>query len=348
MTRRKDGRWLKVVTINKKKVYFYSSADTEKKAEKDIQRQLLEYQRKQDVSTTTLREIAQEWKERHFESISHKTQAEYTAMLGRIIDAFGDRRVDSIRPLEVENFIVSFAGKGYAKNTVSSQLMVFKMIMRAAVVQGIIDISPCESIKIPKNLTKKARDLPADETIQKIKSSIDCHFGMFAYLLLYTGLRRGEALALTYEDIDFENGTITVNKVITYESNQPIVRNYTKTTAGMRTVVLLDVLAEKLPKNKKGPVFFNGEYMTQQAYKRHFDRYKKESGVQCTAHQIRHAYATILYEAGISDKDTQSLMGHSDISLTRNIYQHIRQKKLADARAKLNQYVLNENRIEKD
>ena len=343
MTQRKDGRWQHAVTINGKRVYFYSNESTEKKAEKDIRRQLLEYQGKKDVSTTTVQQVAYDWKYKHFDTIGHKTQAEYTAMLGRILEEFGDRTVESIRPLEVENFIVDFANRGYAKNTVSSQLMVFKMIMRCAVVKGIIDISPCESIKIPKNLEKKKRELPEDETIQKIKDSVDCHFGLFAFFLLYTGLRRGEALALTYEDIDFKNNTITVNKVITYESNQPIIRNYTKTAAGMRTVVLLDVLAEKLQKNKKGPVFYNGEYMTQQAYKRHFDRYKRESGVNCTAHQIRHAYATILYEAGISDKDTQSLMGHSDISLTRNIYQHIRQKKLDDARLKLNQYVTPSN-----
>ena len=51
-------------------------------------------------------------------------------------------------------------------------------------------------------------------------------------------------------------------------------------------------------------------------------KYKKETGVSLTAHQLRHAYATMLFEAGIDEKDAQELMGHSDINLTRSIYTH--------------------------
>ena len=72
------------------------------------------------------------------------------------------------------------------------------------------------------------------------------------------------------------------------------------------------------------------------AFRRQWYAYQKESGVTATPHQLRHAYATMLYEAGIDEKLAQELMGHADISTTKNIYTHIRLSRMEDAANKLN------------
>ena len=82
--------------------------------------------------------------------------------------------------------------------------------------------------------------------------------GLFAFFLLYTGLRRGELLALKWEDIDFENHVINVRQAVTYGGNQPKIKT-PKTQAGNRKVALLDVLEAELKKtpvqSQKGYVF---------------------------------------------------------------------------------------------
>ena len=64
-------------------------------------------------------------------------------------------------------------------------------------------------------------------------------------------------------------------------------------------------------------------------------KYADESGVTCTSHQLRHAYATMLEENNISEKDAQYLLGHAQISTTKDIYTHIRESKKEKINAQL-------------
>ena len=89
-----------------------------------------------------------------------------------------------------------------------------------------------------------------------------------------------------------------------------------------------------LPKNKKASdVLFahNGSYMSKSYFREHWVRYCKEIGIDATPHQFRHTYATFLFECGIAEKDAQVILGHSDISVTHNIYTHVREDRISRA-----------------
>lgn len=75
--------------------------------------------------------------------------------------------------------------------------------------------------------------------------------------------------------------------------------------------------------------------MTNSACTMAFRRYQKESGVAVTPHQIRHGYATALFESGIDAKTAQALLGHAQISTTMDIYTHVREEALAEAAEKM-------------
>ena len=100
------------------------------------------------------------------------------------------------------------------------------------------------------------------------------------------------------------------------------------------------MLANEIP-DGKGYIFTNNknELLTKIQYRKRWARYCKDIGFELTAHQLRHGFATILYEAGISDKDAQELLGHSTITLTRNVYTHIRQTRRDETAARLNNYI---------
>ncbi|MBQ7901176.1 MAG: tyrosine-type recombinase/integrase, partial [Clostridia bacterium] len=129
-------------------------------------------------------------------------------------------------------------------------------------------------------------------------------------------------------------------KHVIHNGNKPILEDKTKTENSKRTVILLDRLAEKLPKNKEGLLFGNddGTPLTKKQFAYRWKKYQDTYNVKLTAHQLRHAYATMLFEAGVDVKDAQELMGHSDINLTRQIYTHIRNERKEETAKKLNQF----------
>jgi integrase len=213
------------------------------------------------------------------------------------------------------------------------------MILDQALIDKQIQHNPVKDVTVPSNLPRQKRRFPTDEDLKIVSSHYE-GFDFLPYFLLYTGLRSSEALAIDVEkDIDFEKKTITVNKHLIHDSNKPIIENITKTVDSERTVILLDRVAEKITK-KKGLLFCNpdGTPYTFKNLVNNWYAYRKKYNTTVTAHQLRHGYATMLFEAGVNEKDAQELMGHSDITLTRQIYTHIRNKHKEETAEKLNNF----------
>ena len=340
MKKRKDGRYLKVVTINGKRLYFYSSKTTEQQAERDINRQILAYT-KQEERGKLFSEVAEEWEEEHFPKIEYNTAKRYKIFLNSAVEEFSETYIKDIQPLDIKKFLEYFVCRDYASKTIKDQLSVIRLVFRYAYIKGYITTDPTRYITPPKGKAPVKRQALTEEEVQAVKDNVHTKYGLFPFFLLYTGLRRGEALALQFKDIDFDNKEINVYKSIYYENNIPHLKS-TKTESGVRKVVLLDVLAKELPKGKPDAFVFSMDNglspMKCSASEKQWRKYRKETGLDITAHQLRHTYATILFEVGIDVKDAQYLLGHSDISVTRNIYTHIRTKHLKETANKLNSF----------
>ena len=343
MKKRADGRFVRTVTINGKRKMFYSSELTEKKAERDIMRQMVEFEAKQQEKAKgkTFQEVADEWDNEYREKVSDINYNKNTrAAYNRIIEYFGDTKLLSeINAKEINTFIGYLIGLNYYKKTIAGHKSILNMIFTYAVYRGYIDNNPVKNVRLPNNLPQKERNMPTSEEIE----IVDKHytgFDFLPYFLLYTGLRISEALALTYEDIDFKNKTISITKHLLHNGNKPVIENKTKTKNSKRDVILLDRIAEKLSRSKTGLIFCNdnGAPYPKGQLRRRWKKYQNTYGLTITAHQLRHAYATMLFEAGIDLKDAQELMGHSDINLTRQIYTHIRDKRKDETAAKLNSF----------
>lgn len=103
---------------------------------------------------------------------------------------------------------------------------------------------------------------------------------------------------------------------------------------------MLDILADKIPNGNQTDYLFaiDGKLPTQSKFSREWEKLQQRLNITATPHQLRHAFATMLYEAGIKEKDAQMLMGHSDIHLTQNIYTHISAKQQQETAKKLNKF----------
>lgn len=344
--KRQDGLYQKSVTINGKRHVFYG------KSQSEITRKILNFEER-ERNGPTFKEVADEWETNIEPTLAYTTYSRYKPCIRRAVEAFGCSYITQIDVTDIHRYITSFAlspkGKArYSSKTVKTQLGIFNMIFKYAILRGYTKDNPCAYVPIPKGLPKKARELPDDCEIKKVINGVNKPFGLFAYLILYSGLRRGEALALTYNDIDKKDGVIHVTKSLYHESNVPHIKT-PKTAAGERDVLLLNCLSDVLPRttsqNRDKPLFpnGNGEYMTAGEAKIAWRDYCRETDLKVTAHQLRHAYATILYNAGVGDKDAQTLLGHSTIAMTRDIYTHISDKQKEATRSKLNSFICSNN-----
>ena len=362
---RADGRYQASVTVDGRRMFFYSR-DPE-----DCLRQRDAYLAKaQNPAPLTFAQVAEEWQEAHWPEIGPGTRSTYQACLERAVDAAGDAPLSEVGAAEVQAVLLRMAAQSYSARTVKAQKVVYNLIFKYAIIQGYATFNPVQAVSVPAGLPKTTREAPEDNVIQQIQDGLGLTFGLFAYFLLYTGCRKGEALAMQWTDIDFSARVIRVSRAIAFDRGRPFVKA-PKTQAGLRTIPLLPDLAEALAplRQKSGYLFHreNGEPLDSKTYERWWKHYCKDAGfvkytpvprldkngrpytyqkctLTLTAHQLRHGYATMLYEAGVDVQLAKTLLGHADIAVTQGIYTHIRNKKQASAAGLLEAYLVEQKR----
>lgn len=238
----------------------------------------------------------------------------------------------------IQQFINEFSAGDRAQKTVTTQLQIFQMTCNYAVVQGYIDVSPCTAVSVPSGLKKTSREAASAEDEAKVKANPK--EWLLPYLILYAGLRKGEALALTYNDIDKKNEVIHVTKSVYHEANRPKIK-LPKTKKGYRDVPILYPLKPYLPNKKSDNYIFSMDGgktpLTEMQYQKLWKAYAGKTGITCTAHQLRHSFATMLFECEVDAKDAQDILGHAQLSTTMDIYTHIRDSRRKDVASKINE-----------
>jgi integrase len=329
---RPDGLHEASRIVNGKRVVFRGRTDAE------VEQKMMAYTEKEERGPL-FSEVAERWKAEHFTTLSPSTAKGYKASYNRAKDRFKDLAIKELMPADIDAMLQNMARQQYARKTVATQLLLLNLICRSAVLEGIIRINPCSAVRVPRGLKHTPRELPSDEDLKAVKEGWQLPGGLLPYLILYTGCRRGEALALTYKDIDRKRKIITINKSVCYSDLAPFIKK-PKTSAGIREIILLDKLAAVLPLGIGDALLFpgpDGNIMRESTLKNRWKKWQDLTGVTLTPHQLRHGYATMLFEAGISERDAMDLLGHADINMTKNIYTHIRKTRKEETAAKLNE-----------
>ncbi len=324
------------VTYRRTVAYYTLDEFAEKKS-----KVIAEFQRQ---ALKTFSTVADEWEEYHEQSIQTYTQICYQAPLKDLKAEFGDCILKEITAISFQLFLERMAAQSFAKQTIRLRKIVMKQIFDYAMLQGYVNYNPVAVCKIPKKAASGKRTLPSDDDINIIKKHLDGIWGLYCNLLMYTGLRREEALALTYEDIDFKNEVININKSLIFENGKSYVRDSLKSAAGKRTVPLLKPLKNILDENGSGYLFTLKENkpLVKWEFDKGFSKFREETGLSCTSHQLRHYFATLCFDADLDEKDVQDIMGHSKISLTKEVYTHIREERRTKTANRLN-FFLNES-----
>ena len=346
MIKRKDGRWqeqIKLPGMDKPK-YFYG------KTKREVQRKLAAWsmEREQEqAQAMQLCTIVEQWAERHREEVEATSWGNYAPAVRDVLQWFQGREIGDIYPDEITEFLQAIAARGYTRWTVQRRRDVLTQTWDYAIGKRIVRYNVARQSKMPKGLPAGTREPPTPEQLALIGAGFRLPFGLFAALEGYTGMRRGEILALQWEDFDRAAGVIHVRRAVQFIGEAPHTKP-PKTAQGVRDVVIPAPLDALLGDRKQGLVFPGpeGGLLRLNQFKSAWRKWcvsvgvgTRGRGTAVTTHQLRHFYATVLYDAGVGVKEMQTLLGHSDIRTTMNIYTHIMLSRKQATADRLNRYL---------
>lgn len=263
--------------------------------------------------------------------------------------------IGQVRADDVERVLIALSDKGLSQRTINLYRSALRQIMRRAVGR-VIATNPVEQVELAAvgRREEQRRALTAEE--QRWVWDTPHRAQPVAVIMMLSGLRRGELAALTWNDVDLKARTITVNKVMVYDSNgTPSLRHVTKSDAGMRTVDIPQRLVDYMAQMPRDDLLVihsaRGGVMTESAWAKLWRSYLRvlnekygsrtpadleriRSGKpgpkkldmtipNITMHWLRHTFCTLLYLAGVDVVQACAQMGHADVSTTLRIYTHL-------------------------
>lgn len=322
-----------------------------------ISKKELEKYDRQNVfpSTPTIEEWLFYWLDTYIlDSCSNSTYANFKSYCcSHIIPILGDYLISELDHRHFQCYVDMKLDHGrldqkggLSVRTVKEHIQVLKAAFQKAVEASYIEHNPCVGIVYPKAVPQEIKTLTRKEQ-EALSSSISCRFEknseMTMMVALYCGLRIGEVAALRLDDIDFMNRRICVdeslNRITIYHDNGEITHplTYGKTkTKRVRYVPIsdtlytmlkayLDTMPKEYQKDERNPLFINrnGKAMEPRNITYHFRKKLKVLGISGVHfHCLRHTFATRALESGMNIKYCSAILGHSNTSITENIYMH--------------------------
>ncbi len=288
----------------------------------------------------------EEWLENWLEhyvkpSDKARTYERYRQICTRhIIPLLGSRDVSQISAIDLQKFVTELLTRGNGKterglspNYVNTIISVVQSSLKTAFSIGLTREYVAGRIMRPKPLSKQISCFTLLEQ-KKIESAVlggkkDKLFGIV--LCLYTGLRIGELLALTWQDIDFDKGLLSVSKNCRDGTSDGVHRRFIdspKTPSSRRVIPLPRQILSPLKKIKRRSksqfiVADGTKGVFVRSYQRAFELLLKKLGIPHKGfHSLRHTFATRALECGMDVKTLSELLGHKNATITLNRYAH--------------------------
>ena len=355
-TQQPDGRYRVRVYLgikDGKKQYKSVYGRTQKEADRKAEELKVSLRKGIDISASN--DSFKTWTEYWLTSKRYEVSPErYTTLQSRSaiwIDALKTAQISQIKPFELQTILFSIAAKNpytgepMARKTIRGYTQVINAIFDFAIDNRVIDYNPAGKLKIPQTAPPANKRRALTEEERKRVMEFEHRAKPSAMLMMLSGLRRGEATALQWNDIDFVNNKINVTKSYNFK-----IKDFkTPKNGKARIVSVPQVLIDYLQTLPKTSVFVltnaRGGMMTEDSWKRLYQSYMLDMNIKYgfggsinkhannvdvpmvintfTPHELRHTFCTIMFEAGIDALTAKEQMGHADIQTTLSIYTHL-------------------------
>ena len=289
------------------------------------------------ASQTTLREAAGTWlagaeagtiRTRSGDEYKPSTLRTYQASLDtRLLPDHGSAKLSEIRRIDVQELVDRMLASGCDPSTIRNTLMPLRVIYRRAVSRGEITLNPMTGLELPAVRGRRDRIVTPEQAAQLLKALRERDRAIWA-TALYAGLRRGELMALRWQDIDLEQNLIRVER--SWDIKAGLIEP--KSRAGTRTIPVARLIREQLLAHKlrcpwRDGLAFGRHPTTPLSYsslreRAHTD-WQNAKLEPIGLHDCRHTYASLMIAAGVNPKALSTYMGHSSITITLDRYGHL-------------------------
>lgn len=362
--RRKDGRWTAEISLEGGKSKFIYG-----KTRKEVQEKLKTalYEQQQGMLVTgpqqKVGQFLSHWVENvHKQSVRSRTYERYEEIVRlHLVPEIGHHQIQKLAPQHLQALYKKKLDDGLSATTVISFHNLLHKALETAVRWNLIARNPCDLVSPPRRKRYEIQPLSMPQ-IRQFLAAIRGHRQEALFLLaLATGMRRGELLALKWQDLDLEKGSLQVRRILTriptklpgkgFEEAEP------KTDRGRRSIVLpyfvVDALKQRRiqqleAKLKAGPGWQDHDYVFCTSIGTHLnpDRdvlvvlklFLDKAGLpHIRFHDLRHSSATMLLGMKVHPKIVQEILGHSQIAITMDIYSHVLPTMQEEAMNKVNE-----------
>lgn len=271
-------------------------------------------------------QYARQWLDLKKAVVSFSTHKGYKKQVNALISMLNlDLR--HVRPAHIRNAVKMMSDRGLKPKTIKNTVYMASDIFAQATEDKIIAENPCAGVKLPKIVKVPPDPFDASEVGLILDEMKKAHPDWAAYFAIgfFTGMRTGEIMALTWEDIDFNAHTITVDKTMT----EGRLKLSTKTGVSHK-VDIVEQLDPYLLKHKEFTFLQGGElFRTEtgepvQSYNRATSRWRtalKKLGIRYRIpYQMRHTFATMMLAAGENPKWVAEMLGHTDLQMLFKVY----------------------------
>lgn len=324
------------------------------------------------------------------QNLTERAREGYMTHLNKhVIPKIGDMILEKIYPSNIQNIITEMIENGYSPKTIKTMFVACHSVIKHAYQMDVIKEDPCLRCRLPK--IPKDRDIhcfnieQAKTFLEYVRKGypvtmrshssvnnstgktfnvseytqtrhVPLQFQALYYLAVYGGFRRGELLALTWEDVDFKNRTVEINKAVTRLNNKGQLLKDPKTEASYRIIKLPQICFDILKEWKndeiqlsyqlgtkwegyrgkdfdKNFIFIQSDSGKMMSLSAPYDRFKEIIShvknpdgslyfPQITFHELRHTSATLMIASGVDVSTVSHRLGHSRTSVTLDIYTH--------------------------
>jgi integrase len=253
----------------------------------------------------------------------------------QIAPYIGGLALVKLTALDVEDYYAEMKRKGIPTASRRNAALVLTNALRHAVRLKMIPAAPTAEVTKPKLTEREMRVLSDDETkLFLVEARRSRHFALFV-LAVATGMRRGELLALHWQDVDFEASTVTIRRTLVMVKEEFILKE-PKTKASRRTIAVPSFAMDALHEHRKKmvargfadrAVFCNcrgGFLRANNLLCNSFWPILQRAGLpRIRFHDLRHTHATALLSKGHPIKAVSQRLGHSDVGITLRVYAHV-------------------------
>jgi integrase len=246
-----------------------------------------------------------------------------------LVAAFGSKTLNEITRWDIQNFLAEKLKQGYAGAHVHGMRTTMSKILQSAVEWGLLTENPARGCRIANRTPAKKRNFLMPDQVESLTNALPDPCRTIVLIAVSTGCRIGEILALRWGRVDFAAGSIAIEETYSDGFGPP------KTKSSRRIIPLSESLKKALKERLAASSRTNAEDLVlstrtgtplspKNLRNRVLEPTRRKLGLpRISWHSFRHTHTTWLSEAGVSPRGAQAILGHSDVSMTLNIYTQI-------------------------